>query len=143
MTLNQVINEITTICEGHAMIKEVKYVTPIEWLNKEGVPNFPLVNFSIDSGNYNQGRELVYRINLWLLDKSGQEGEFETEVISDMHKIGGDITNAMRQQFKSYSISNASWIAISEKFEDYLSGVKLTFDLSAQNMVDACNIPVL
>lgn len=144
MTFNQVINEIKTICESHAMIKAVKYETPVEWINRGGVPEFPVVNYTINSGAYNSGRELTYRIELWILDKSGSDGEYETDVIADCHKIGADIVNSMRQQFKSYSIGNSvSWIPLSEKFEDYLSGVKLTIDLSAMNEITACDIPTL
>lgn len=144
MTFNQVINEIKTICESHAMIKAVKYETPVEWINRGGVPYFPLVNYSIGSGSYNLGRELTYRIELWILDKSGSDGEYETEVISDCHLIAGDIISVLRKQPKDYLISNSvTWISLSEKFEDYLSGVKLTFDLSATNVLGPCDMPTI
>lgn len=143
MTYNQVLNELQTICEGHAMVKSVKNETPVEWINRNSIPDFPCVNYSINSGSYGLGREVTYRIDLWILDKSGNDGEFESEVISDTHKIGGDIVHNMMQQFKSYSIGNVNWIALSEKFEDYLSGVKLTIDLSAMAQYGACDIPVL
>ena len=125
------------------MIKTAKNETPVEWINRNEIPSFPVVNYSVNSGSFNQGRELVYRIDLWVLDKSGSDAEFESEVINDCHKICGDIVNSMRQQFKEYSIGNVAWISLSEKFEDYLSGLKITIDLSCMAQYGACDFPSL
>ena len=48
----------------------------------------------------------------------------------------------LRQGFNTYLIStNVTWEAISEKFEDYLSGVRMTFTLSVVRDYGACAVP--
>jgi hypothetical protein len=59
-----------------------------------------------------------------------------------MHLVGADIINVLRQGFKKYSISTSvSWSKVEEKFEDYLTGVTFTFDLSVVNDFTACDVP--
>jgi hypothetical protein len=78
---------------------------------------------------------------MWFLDKSGLEGEFETEITSDQHSIAADVISNLRKQSNSYLIdTNINWDAISEKYEDYLSGVGLTLNLNAISKFDACDI---
>ena len=106
------------------MIKTVRFASPVEWLNWDDQPTFPLACYTINSGGLNAGREQVYSINFWFLDKSGKEGEFETDVTSDQHSICADIISKMRSNSQEYLIdTNINWTAISEKFEDFLSGV--------------------
>ena len=144
MTYNQVVTELNDLLSSHAMIKTVRFASPLEWLNWDNQPVFPLACYSINSGNLNSGREQVYSINLWFLDKSGKEGEFETEVTSDQHSICADIISKMRSQSNRYLIDDSiSWNAISEKFEDFLSGVQCTVNLSVVSQFDACNMPTI
>jgi hypothetical protein len=142
MTYNQVVKEINEILSNHPLIQEVQFNTPVAWINQNYVPNFPVASYIINSGQLNAGREQVYRIDIWLLDKAGNEAEFETEIISDMHSVAYDLLQLMRQQFNSYIISNSvGWSAVSEKFEDYLSGVKFSFDFSVVRDYGACDVP--
>ena len=142
MTYNQVVEEIKTTLENHPMIHEVLFASPLQWLNQNHVPDYPVSCFTINSGQLNAGREEVFAIEIWFLDKSGQEQEFEQEVTSDMHTIAYDILSKFRQQFNPYSIdANVNWEAISEKFEDYLSGVKVTFNFFTNRKYGACEVP--
>jgi hypothetical protein len=141
MTYNQVVNEIQTKLEAHPLIKTVKFNPPTNWLNWDDQPVFPVACFVINSGQLNAGREQVFNIQMWFLDKSGLEGEFETEITSDQHSIAADVISNLRKQSNSYLIdTNINWDAISEKYEDYLSGVGLTFNLNAISKFDACDI---
>lgn len=142
MTRNEVITEITTILQGNKMIKSVIASPPVNWLFWNEQPEFPCASFDIANGQYNAGRELVYTIEMWLLDKSGVDNEFEYDVSNAMHLVGADVVNVLRQQFKQYSISTlVSWSKVEEKFEDYLTGVTFTFDLSVVNDYTACDVP--
>jgi hypothetical protein len=143
MTYNQVVKEIQTLLESHKMLHTVKFSTPIEWLNWDNQPVFPLASFAINRGGLNAGREQTFQIEMWFLDKSGVESEFETDVVSDMHSVAADIISTLRKQSNPYTIdSTITWDAVSEKFEDYLSGVYLTFNLSSVSAYDACSMPV-
>jgi hypothetical protein len=143
MTYNQIVAEIETMLTSHAMIKDVRFATPVEWLAWESEPVLPVALYYIDQGNFNIGRELTFSVQFWFLDKSGAEGEFETEVTSDQHQIAGDIINLMRQKI-AYSIDDQIvWTALSEKFEDYLSGVTLNFTISTTGQFNACDVPTI
>lgn len=85
MTYNQLKKTITTLLQSNAMIKEVKFATPQDWLFATNQPEFPLCCFMINSGSLNIGREQVYNVSFWFLDKAGMENEFEADVTSAFH----------------------------------------------------------
>ena len=126
------------------MIHTTKFASPIEWINWDDQPVFPLASFAINSGSYNLGKQHSFDIQFWFIDKSGAEGEFETEVVNDMHQIAGDIISKLRNGANSYIIDdNIRYDVISEKFEDYLSGVQLSIILTSTSSFDGCDMPTL
>ena len=126
------------------MIHTTKFATPIEWLNWDEQPVFPLASFSINSGSFNLGKQRQYDIQFWFIDKSGVEGEFETEVVNDMHQVAGDIISKLRNGANDFVIDdNIRFDVISEKFEDYLSGVQLTLSLTSTSAFDGCDMPTI
>lgn len=144
MTYNQVVKEVETVLANHAMINTVLFQTPVEWINRKEVPAYPVASYAINSGELNAGREQIYRVDLWLLDQSGRDGEFETDVISDMHGAAYDVISILRKGGNPWIISpQVSWIAVSEKFEDYLSGVKITFDMTVVRGYGSCDTPTV
>ena len=143
MTYNQVIKTIRTILQSHAMIKSVKNATPREWLFADSQPVYPIACFAINSGSLNIGREQVYNISLWFLDKAGLEGEFEQDVTSDQLQICADIISKLRNEANPYIIDdNITYNLILDKFEDYLSGVEVSFNMTTYSAYDACDIPL-
>lgn len=142
MTYNQIITKITDLLTSNPIIKSVRFSTPTEWIGYVSMPTFPVALFNINNGQINAGRDLVYTIQFWFLDKSGVEGEFEQEVISDQHQIANDIIMALRQDRTLSIDTNIRWDAISEKFEDYLSGVTLTFNISVTGQFNNCDFPI-
>ena len=126
------------------MIKTAKNVTPKEWLLRDDQPVYPIATFSVNSGSINKGREQVYNVQFFFLDKSGKEAEFETDVISDQMQTASDIISLMRGGRNTYTIDdNISFNAISDKYEDYLAGIELTINISTQNEFTGCNVPLL
>jgi hypothetical protein len=142
MTYNQVINKIQTLLESHPMINTARFDTPAEWLAYNEQPVYPAALFNINTGQLNAGRDMFFNIEFWFIDKSGVEGEFMQEVISDQHQIANDIVMSLRQD-KDISVDTSiTWTAISEKFEDYLSGVTLAFNISATGKFSNCDFPI-
>lgn len=142
MTYNQVVKELETVLSEHPMIHEVLFSSPVEWINRNHVPSYPVSCYEINSGFLNAGREQIFRVVIWFLDKSGVEAEFEPDTISDMHGVAYDILAKLRQQFNEYLIStNVQFNVVSEKFEDYLSGVRIEFDFSIVRKYGACDVP--
>jgi len=142
MTYNQIVNQVRTLLLTHPMINDVRFATPAEWLNWNNQPTFPVATYFISSGQLNKGRENVYSVQFWFLDKSGVEGEFETDVVSDQHQIANDIIMAYRQNKDLVIDDNITWNAISEKFEEYLSGVELTINISTTGKFNNCDFPI-
>ena len=143
MTYNQLITTIQSLLESHKMIETAKNVTPREWLLRDEPVVYPIACFSVNSGSMNIGREQVFNVQFFFLDKSGKEAEFETDVISDQMQTASDILSLMRTGRKDYSIDdNVSFNAISDKYEDYLAGVEYTINISTQNEFTGCNVPL-
>lgn len=143
MTYNQVIKTIRETLESHAMIRSVKNAAPREWLFADDQPVYPICCFAINSGSLNIGREQVYNLTLWFLDKAGMEAEFEQDVASDQLQIAADIISKLRNDGNPWEIDdNISYNLILDKFEDYLSGVELTFNMLTISDFDACDIPL-
>lgn len=141
MTYNQVSKTLRDLLESHAMIKTVKSDTPQEWIKSDEYV-FPMALYSIGNGSLNLGREQVYTIDLWFLDKSGQESEFEEEVISDQLSICADIVSKLRLGSNPYTIdTDVTWQSVRDKFEDYMAGVQIQINLSTKSDFDACDFP--
>lgn len=115
--------------------------TPKEWLGYNNQPLLPVACFYCNTGSIDYPRSLVYQFDLWLLDKSGVEGEFELEVISDMHQIANDVINSMRMDNQMTIDNEIKFDAISEKYEDYLSGVFVQFRISVTGQFNMCDFP--
>jgi hypothetical protein len=98
----------------------------------------------INSGSLNIGREQVYNLSFWFIDKAGMENEFEKDVTSDMIQVAADIVSTLRKGSNPYTVDNAiGYSVISDKFEDYLAGVNLTFNINTISDYDACNMPFI
>ena len=144
MTYNQLLAELQTRLESHAMVKTVKNVTPKEWLNREEVPEFPVACYYINSGTFNKGREQIYNVQIFFLDKSGAENEFEADVISDQVGIAYDIIELMRGTKRIYTVDESiTFNTLSDKYEDYLAGCEITFNITTQSDFDGCDVPTL
>lgn len=144
MTYNQLITTLTNLLSSHAMIKEVKNASPKEWLFRDSNPSYPICCFSINSGSMNIGKEQIYNVQFFFLDKSGAEMEFEPDVISDQWQIAEDIIQMIRSTKRDYYIDdNITINAISDKYEDYLAGVEFTANIYNQRDFDACDAPII
>lgn len=143
MTYNQIIKSLRNLLESHKMIKSVKNATPREWIFVNEQPTYPIACFAINSGSLNVGREQVYNVSFWFLDKAGAEAEFETDVASDQLQVCSDIISKLRNDANPWTIdTNIGYNMILDKFEDYLSGVEVTFDITTWSDFDACDMPI-
>jgi len=144
MTYNQLITTLQSLLESHAMIKSVKNETPKEWIFRETQPQFPIALFSVNSSTLNKGLNQIYSVQFFFLDKSGDEAEFEQDVISDQLQICSDIVGLIRSGRKSYSIDDLINVnTISDKYEDYLAGVEMTVNIETQGEWDGCDVPLI
>jgi len=141
MTYNQIVLKITDLLESNKFIKTVRFSSPNEWIGWTEMPVMPVASFVINNGQLNAGREIVYSVTFWFLDKSGIEGQHETQVVNDQLMIANDIISSLRNDQTISLDPSISWDAISEKFEDYLSGVTTTFNISLTGKFGQCDFP--
>jgi len=144
MTYNQLISTLQSLLESHAMIKTVKNVMPGEWLkNDETV--YPVCCFFVNTGSFNTGRQQIYNIQFFFLDKSGVDKEFEQDVISDQVGIAYDIVELIRGTKRAYTIDeNILFNTIADgRYEDYLAGVEFTTDFTTTSDFDGCDVPTI
>jgi len=144
MTYNQLIAELQTRLESHAMIKTVKNLPPSEWLLKDEQPVYPVCCFFISAGTFNRGREQQYSAQFFFLDKSGAEGIFQEEVISDQVSIAWDIIEMIRGTKRTYTIEDSiQFNTIADKYEDYLAGCEFSTLITTQSAFDGCDMPTV
>lgn len=142
MTYKKLRNEITAILESHAQIKQVRFSSPLNWIFKNEFPEFPVACFNFETGDLEKGY-VNYNLRMWFIDKAGQDGEFDDDVISDQLEIAKDIFTLIRQShIRDWIAEDATFTVLSEKFEDFLSGVELSLTLKVFNNYDSCDIPV-
>jgi hypothetical protein len=142
MTYNQLIAEIQTLLEANPIIKTAKNVTPKEWLNKDEQPVYPICCYSLNSGQLNIGRQHIFSVQFFFLDKSGAGMEFEQEVISDQLQIANDVIETIRGTKREYTIEDViPFNTISDKYEDYLAGVEFTTNITVTSDFDGCDTP--
>lgn len=144
MTYNQFITEISAKLSSHAMIKEVRNMTPQEWLFRETAAKLPVCCFDVLSSTFNNGQEQNWSVQFFFLDKSGPEAEFETEVISDQWQIAEDIYQLLRADQGTFAVDDSVTITpISDKYEDYLAGVTFTINIATQRDFSSCDTPTV
>ena len=144
MTYNEVIKELEALLSNNRMVKTVKNQLPTEWLYKDDQPVFPVACFDVLSGSLNVGREQVYSLQVFFLDKSGAEAEFERDVLSDMLQVATDLVSVMRGTKRDYTISdNITFNTIRDKYEDYLAGIEISFELTAVSDFDGTDAPLI
>ena len=124
------------------MIKEVRFSSPLEWMFANEQPEFPLCCFRLETGTLEAGYTL-YDLRIWFLDLSGREGQFDDDVISDQLETAKDIWSLLKQsQVREWLAENANFTLLTEKFEDYISGVELSLQIKVFNQYVTCDIPV-
>ena len=144
MTYNQLVSTIQSLLESHAMIKTVKNVMPGEWLkNDETI--YPVCCFFVNTGTFAVGRQQVYGVQFFFLDKSGVDKEFEAEVISDQVGIAYDIVELIRGYKRSYTLDDSIiFNTIADgRYEDYLAGCEFTTDFTTTSDFDGCDVPTI
>jgi len=143
MTYKELTDTILAKLQSHPLIRTALFSSPLSWLNLNEQPEYPVGCFQVDTGNFSTGKIFNYSVQFWFLDKSGVDSEFETEVISEQHLVGNDIVSWLRRGDSDFLIDDVvTWTALSEKFEDYISGVEFTVNLNVNANYGACDYPV-
>jgi hypothetical protein len=144
MTLNQIVKELTTIGNAHEQINFVYFGDVWERLSN-GEVTYPAMFFTLTGANVGP-KEIAYSFSLYFMDRMLMEETNETEVLSDMTQVAGDVVAQLRYP-EDYSIvtwslnQNLPITFYTESDPDLLAGVKLDITLTLPFINDRCQVP--
>jgi hypothetical protein len=144
MTLNQIVKELTTIGNQHEQINFVYFGDVWERLSN-GEVTYPAMFMTLTGASFG-AKEIAYSFSLYFMDRMLMEETNETEVLSDMTQVAGDIVAQLRYP-EDYSIvtwtlnQNLPITFYTEEDPDLLAGVKLDITLSLPFINNRCQVP--
>ena len=144
MTLNQIVKELTTIGNDHEQINFVYFGDVWERLSN-GEVTYPAMFMTLTGASFG-AKEIAYSFSLYFMDRMLMEETNETEVLSDMTQVAGDIVAQLRYP-EDYG--NVTWTLnqnlpitfYTEEDPDLLAGVKLDINLSLPFINNRCQVP--
>jgi hypothetical protein len=144
MTLNQIVKELTKLGNDHEQINFVYFGDVWERLSN-GEVTYPAMFFTLTGANVGE-KNIAYSFSLYFMDRMLMEETNETEVLSDMTQVAGDIVAQLRYP-EDYSI--VTWTPsqsmpltfFTESDPDLLAGVKLDTTLTVPFLNDRCQVP--
>ena len=89
LTLNQIVNQITTFGNNHEQIKFVYFGDVWERLSN-GEVTYPALFFTLTDAQI-LAKQIQYNFSIYVMDRMLMEETNETEVLSDMTLIGQDM----------------------------------------------------
>jgi hypothetical protein len=144
MTLNQIVKELTKLGNDHEQINFVYFGDVWERLSN-GEVTYPAMFFTLTGATFG-AKDIGYSFSMYFMDRMLMEETNETEVLSDMTQVAGDIVAQLRYP-EDYSI--VTWTPsvsmplsfFTESDPDLLAGVKLDTTLTVPFLNDRCQVP--
>ncbi len=144
MTLNQIVDELKKIANAHEQINFVYFGDVWERLSN-GEVTYPAMFFTLTGANVAE-KEIAYSFSMYFMDRMLMEETNETEVLSDMTQVAGDIVAQLRYP-KDYG--KVTWTLnknlpvtfYTESDPDLLAGVKLDAILAVPFINNRCEVP--
>jgi hypothetical protein len=138
MTLNQVIQTISSLGESHKQVKTVFFGDTFDFL-EQGDNNYPAMFFNIANGSIS-GNVMTFNVELFTLDKTLQDQTNVEDVKSDCIQIGGDILSALKYN-QEVRLGDVSFDVVEEQTPDYLGGARFSFTFGVDFVYNECQIP--
>lgn len=144
MTLNQIVKELTKIGNDHEQINYVYFGDVWERISN-GEVTYPAMFMTLTGASFG-AKDIGYSFSLYFMDRMLMEETNETEVLSDMTQVAGDIVAQLRYP-EDYSIvtwslnQNLPITFYTESDPDLLAGVKLDITLTLPFINNRCQVP--
>ena len=144
MTLHQIVKELTKIGNDHEQINYVYFGDVWERISN-GEVTYPAMFMTLTGASFG-AKDIGYSFSLYFMDRMLMEETNETEVLSDMTQVAGDIVAQLRYP-EDYSIvtwslnQNLPITFYTESDPDLLAGVKLDITLTLPFINDRCQVP--
>lgn len=150
LTLNQIVQRISAIALAHRQIKAFAYVdSAVSWVQDTQRTNtYPVCLIEQNTAAFSTtGRTLTHTFRFYLLDlvnSAEQKDTNETEIISDMVSVAGDLIALMRDPayYDTWSVVGDSTATIITDYSaDYLAGVAFDLPIQVFYLADRCQVP--
>ena len=144
MTLTQIVKELTKIGNDHEQLNYVYFGDVWERISN-GEVTYPAMFMTLTGASFG-AKDIGYSFSLYFMDRMLMEETNETEVLSDMTQVAGDIVAQLRYP-EDYSIvtwslnQNLPITFYTESDPDLLAGVKLDITLTLPFINDRCQVP--
>jgi hypothetical protein len=145
-TLNQTIEGLNRIATAHTQINTFYFGDAWEFATS-GTTTYPAMVVSLDNGNF-QRQVTELKMSIYLMDLVRKGESNETEVLSDMISIGKDIRSEIGYDAQingwTWNVRNPDSIgfeSFTEKFDDMVTGIKMTVVFQLVSPDDTCQIP--
>lgn len=139
MTINQIVNQITSYGTSHPQISTVLFGDFADKLDDSDIV-YPAMFFDIDSAQF-LAKQLSYTFSIYLLDRHLVETN-ALEVISDMALVGEDMVARLRTPSNTWITSDTiNMDFFIEAEPDYLAGVRLIATITLPSLNNRCQIP--
>lgn len=141
-TLNQILNDLTTICANHAQINSFNFgeVSDISASEQE---LYPLVWADVVSSNVNENTlELSMLIRVMDIQKADQTNERDT--LSDCLSIAQDVYAELNDPiYQDYFLiqPNVQLVPMREALPDVVNGWEMTILFELQQTRNRCQVP--
>lgn len=140
LSLNQIVQRITSYGLEHAMINHVHFGEMYNWLSNEDAI-YPSMFYNVERASILE-RQTKYIFSIYLLDRQLQETD-GLEEMSDMTLIAQDIIALLRNNDNEWLVDNVIPISfIVEGEPDYLAGVSLEVGITISNINNRCEVPI-
>jgi len=142
-TLNQIINNLTTICNNHAMVKQFEFGEQYD-ISASLQQKYPLVWANVTNSNISDN---ILNLNMQILIMDIQKADSlnEKDTLSDCLSIARDIYAALNNPIYGdyYLISQSpSLIPIREAFPDLVNGWQMDITFQLPELKNRCQIPI-
>lgn len=140
MTLNEIIQRIKAIADGHKMIETV-YNGPVMDALSESELTYPVMTFDTTAGRIS-GSSLVFDFSFFFFDRLMQGNDNEREVQSDQVEIAKDIVAQLRFPGQDYTIGETVTINLfTDTTPELLAGCQLILSVDIPFASDRCVVP--
>ncbi len=139
MTLNQIVQQITSYGTSHPQISTVYFGDFADKLDDADIV-YPAMFFDLDGGNF-LAKQLSFSFSIYLLDRHLVETDAQ-EVLSDMSLVAEDIVARLRTPSNEWITSDNINVQFFRETEpDYLAGVRLDVTITLPSINNRCQIP--
>lgn len=143
-TFNDITNTIKDLCKSHKMVHSFNLgetLKDIDFDDENTSPEYPFIYLQPISTTLNEGSMTTTYTMLVMNLVDAEQGNYN-QVQSDMLNIGMDIIYTLMIQYNDFEIGlpiNVNYFT--ERFNNEISGVNITFNIESPIDINTCLLP--